>query len=392
MRFWPTVYEMQVGICCVLCLLSFSILTGLPILNMDGHSSFERPVFDGPVPVVNGRRLSSTEFKERYLDWNLPVLIKNGTAEWPMARKPWTDEYLAQAAGDHVLSAEESASARFGHEAKGWARGRIIYRNFLHRYLNSPVNIYIGGKPPLSLAADLHIPLALECILEEKQIAQLVMWHGAGKDNVAGGADGERRRAYNSLLHNDHWENMFFVASGMKKVSLFDSRLASALYENTSKLDKTSPVDIDNPDFQQFPLLREALPHRIDVEVQEGDLLYIPLFWFHQVYTERRTIAVSLWWDAHGLRQRVASEGKGMGSQQLLDALLGANWQRQASLPQGESNASNQSASMKKAVRKKKCPTKRGLLSSASLADLKSCKRGWLCKVPKRRHEQYLSL
>jgi len=221
------------------------------------------------------------------------------------------------------------------------------------------------------------------------------MWHGAGRDNAAGGVHGQNGLSFNSLLHNDHWENMFFVASGTKNVSLFDSRLASALYE-IKRIDKTSPVDIDMPDFEQFPSLRSALAHRVHVVVQEGDLLYIPLFWFHQVYTDRRAVAISLWWDVHGLQQHFPNEGSRMGTQELLDALLGQKWQKQASMTAGKVpvlHRRDSNRTLKKNFgRQKQCPTRRGLLSSTSLADLPSCKRGHLCKVPNRRHEHYLSL
>merc|ERR1719265_2677214 len=169
----------------------------------------------------------------------------------------------------------------------------------------------------------------------------------------------------------------------MKRVSLFDSRLASELYE-IKRADKTSPVDIDNPDFDQYPLLKQALQYRIDIEVHAGDLLYIPLFWFHQVYTDRRTIAVSLWWDAHRLRQKVANEGLGISTQQILDSLLGEKWRQQTSSNE-TLYAALKRIGTKEEVMKQHCHSKGGLLSTMSLADLQGCKRYQLCKVRKKR-------
>ena len=59
-----------------------------------------------------------------------------------------------------------------------------------------------------------------------------------------------------------------------------------------------SPVDIKEPDLQRFPLFAEAKPYRCNIK--EGDVLYMPAFWWHEVqsqpdHIERRNLAVNFW-------------------------------------------------------------------------------------------------
>jgi lysine-specific demethylase 8/hypoxia-inducible factor 1-alpha inhibitor (HIF hydroxylase) len=44
-----------------------------------------------------------------------------------------------------------------------------------------------------------------------------------------------------------------------------------------------SQVDTDIPDYQAFPGYREALKHRTDVILAEGEILFIPVSWWHEV-------------------------------------------------------------------------------------------------------------
>ena len=46
--------------------------------------------------------------------------------------------------------------------------------------------------------------------------------------------------------------------------------------------------------FCQFPLFRQALRH--EVELQPGDLLYIPALWFHNMKARDFGVAINIFW------------------------------------------------------------------------------------------------
>jgi ribosomal protein L16 Arg81 hydroxylase len=58
-------------------------------------------------------------------------------------------------------------------------------------------------------------------------------------------------------------------------------------------------VDIFGADLEEYPCFKNA--KFIDVEVRGGDLLYLPAFWWHQVHSDGRSLAVNLWYDVHSL-------------------------------------------------------------------------------------------
>ena len=88
-----------------------------------------------------------------------------------------------------------------------------------------------------------------------------------------------------TLLHSDNFDNQIFIASGTKIFIFYSPRQHKSLYHSWSRLGRgrQSPLDIENPDYERFPLYRNAKPE-IAV-VKAGDMLYIPADWSHQVYT-----------------------------------------------------------------------------------------------------------
>lgn len=60
-------------------------------------------------------------------------------------------------------------------------------------------------------------------------------------------------------------------------------------------------ADPNNPDFDAFPLFRKA--RSLVVEVEAGDVFYMPSMWFHQVeqfgadHTSSQCVAVNFWYD-----------------------------------------------------------------------------------------------
>jgi hypothetical protein len=55
-----------------------------------------------------------------------------------------------------------------------------------------------------------------------------------------------------------------------------------------------SPVDMENPDYKKYPRVNEVQPYMVDLEA--GETLYIPSFWWHQLRGLEPSIAVSFLW------------------------------------------------------------------------------------------------
>lgn len=52
-------------------------------------------------------------------------------------------------------------------------------------------------------------------------------------------------------------------------------------------------MDLDNPDFDRFPNFRQV--ESLEAIVNPGDILYIPMYWWHHVINSEDTIAINFW-------------------------------------------------------------------------------------------------
>lgn len=124
-----------------------------------------------------------------------------------------------------------------------------------------------------------------------------------------------QREGNNSRLHHDYDDNIYVVLEGEKKFLLFPPQFALVLYTygkieqctpdgeviyevddddfealvegKKRKIEKEPPhfcqVDLRHPDYDRFPFLKLLKP--IEVKLAKNDLFYLPLGWFHDVYS-----------------------------------------------------------------------------------------------------------
>ena len=126
-------------------------------------------------------------------------------------------------------------------------------------------------------------------------------------------------------MHSDQFENLYSIIEGEKRLALVDGLSGKAICERVdSKVSKTSPVDTSKSyeaNIKACPSFAEAKV--LHVTVRRGDVLYLPSFWYHQVESERPSIAITLWFDMFGTRKRLkGTDGAYFTTEQALTALL----------------------------------------------------------------------
>ena len=94
-------------------------------------------------------------------------------------------------------------------------------------------------------------------------------------------------------LHFDHFPNFLIQIRGRKALTLFSPSDSKLLYPNPSS-PSVSQVDIENPDYLAHPLLRNATAFHL--ELDSGDVLYMPPGWWHQTRSLQTNISVNIWW------------------------------------------------------------------------------------------------
>jgi hypothetical protein len=95
-------------------------------------------------------------------------------------------------------------------------------------------------------------------------------------------------------LHCDYDDNIFAQIWGSKRVTLVPPHHEAFLYvREANPVLFGSPFDPEAPDFERFPLAREAAP--VECIVNPGDLLYVPAGWYHQVRSLSFSLSVNRW-------------------------------------------------------------------------------------------------
>jgi hypothetical protein len=95
-------------------------------------------------------------------------------------------------------------------------------------------------------------------------------------------------------LHCDYDDNIFAQIWGTKRIFLSPPHHDEFLY--TSEANAIlfgSPVDPEAPDFEKFPLARQAC--MIECIVNPGDMLYVPAGWYHQVRALTFSLSSNRW-------------------------------------------------------------------------------------------------
>jgi hypothetical protein len=95
-------------------------------------------------------------------------------------------------------------------------------------------------------------------------------------------------------LHCDYDDNIFAQIWGTKRIFLSPPHHDEFLYpREANAILFGSPFDPEAPDFDQFPLARQAT--MIEVIVNPGDMLYVPAGWYHQVRALTFSLSSNRW-------------------------------------------------------------------------------------------------
>jgi hypothetical protein len=95
-------------------------------------------------------------------------------------------------------------------------------------------------------------------------------------------------------LHCDYDDNIFAQVWGRKRIILSPPHHDEFLYPSEANaILFGSPFDPEAPDFERFPLARQA--SMIECLVEPGDMLYVPAGWYHQVRALTFSLSSNRW-------------------------------------------------------------------------------------------------
>ncbi|KAK3598783.1 hypothetical protein CHS0354_020895 [Potamilus streckersoni] len=286
--------------------------------------------------------LSKEDFFHNYLKISKPVIIKGALDDWPALQK-WSNSFLRKEYGERDVHIKFTPTGEYEGVEKA-----SLYENFdtfkipsnVRKQLEFPDLVVVrpatanvkfsefmdivesvtnGSRKNISAYLEYssipqHMPELEKDIMEMPFFSNLLkrehlnIWLSDG--NTLG------------KLHFDPYDNFLCQISGRKQITLFEPHENTQLYEahipeailsfnkstgefhRKALLDSTSmvmsPVDILKPDFTRFPRFADAYP--MSCTIEEGDVLFMPAFWWHEVQsfpnkTAGRNLAVNFWYE-----------------------------------------------------------------------------------------------
>lgn len=223
-------------------------------------------------------------FIKEYYSKHKPVVLKKGIDHWP-ALKKWTPQYFADTLGDAEIQVQfdrENDALFERHSDKH--RKSMRMSEFVNMIENDGEsnNYYMTAnntqqnvetiRPALDDIGDFGE--GYRQLLDNDAAFSTYFWMGP--------------KGTFTPLHHDLTNNMLVQVYGTKKVTLIPAWQVPWLYND---LHVYSEVDFPKFDLKKHPLMEHVTP--VEITIEAGDALFIPIAWWHCVNGLKKSISIS---------------------------------------------------------------------------------------------------
>ncbi len=223
--------------------------------------------------IFRHERLSSAEFLDNYYAPGRPVVIGEEIDDWP-ARTKWTPEYLRRVIGEREVDYQDERTSHPDFERyKDVHTRRGRFDHFLDRITQQEGNTaYLTAYNASPNAAALA-PLDADIGPLDKFLVPAngnhggLMWMGPAGTFTP--------------LHHDLTNNLFVQVVGRKRVILAAATDTGNLYNDHHVFSRIRDLTDPAIDLAAYPRLAEVTCH--EVVLEPGEILFIPIGWWHQV-------------------------------------------------------------------------------------------------------------
>ena len=254
-----------------------------------------------PKPVQEWRNVDIATFQNEILPQNQPAILRGLATRWPAVEAALTSN---RALSEYICRFDRGnpVETLIGDPS---IKGRFFYRDGL-RDLNFErrseristtvkrlIDLMGEAEPPALFVQSASLPDCLPEFARENAI-----------DLVAGSVV-PRIWIGNSVTVTTHYDlsdNIACVVGGRRRFTFFPPEEIANLYVGpihfTLAGQPVSMVSLDEPDFVRYPRFEQALAAAQVAELEPGDAVYIPYFWWHHVKSlERFNVLVNYWWN-----------------------------------------------------------------------------------------------
>lgn len=236
-----------------------------------------------PLETVSAKQLPYARFLRDHVHANRPVVVTDAAPAWP-AMQRWTPEFFRTRFADEQVAVSYTETMRFADFidavlASTEARpGPYMFRLFLHEHLPAllpdviPQNVYAF---PRRYASPLMRP---QWRRPDGYLKLLI--GGVGSKFPVLHFDGDNAHAAITEIH------------GEKAFVMYRPEDGRFLYPNPKQPNKSLVPDLDRPDLDRFPLLRQATPW--GAILKPGDMVFVPCGWWHSAKPVTPSVSVCM--------------------------------------------------------------------------------------------------
>lgn len=225
--------------------------------------------------------LSSSEFFENYFAQNTPVILTGIMKNW-QALSRWNPEYLKQAYGEVVVEVQVNRESNpLFEQQKEKHRQKMKMADYVdlvvsggktNDYYMVPFNGNFDTSEFKPLLNDVEI--FPEYIDPSNQNACIFFWFGP--------------EGTITPLHHDPCNVLLSQVYGRKRIRLISPNQKASLYNYVGVY---SEVDLINPDYEKYPRFKDV--EIIEVILEPGEVIFLPVGWWHHVESLDISISVS---------------------------------------------------------------------------------------------------
>lgn len=219
--------------------------------------------------VERVRGLAGEEFLDRYYAPSRPVVIEGAMEKWPALTR-WTPEYLAEKVGAAPVQVQ---AGRDDNDEFEMDKDR-------HRQ-EMPFDRFIAAISEAGFGNDLYITAYNDAANREAlapldaDLGRLDEYLTRGPGMMWVGPAGTF-----TPLHFDLTNNLIAQVVGAKRVVMAPPSETQRLYNHRHVFSAVHDIT-DEARLNLYPLARSA--RTIEVDLEAGDLLFVPIGWWHQV-------------------------------------------------------------------------------------------------------------
>ena len=225
--------------------------------------------------------VSREEFLREYYSRNRPVILTGLMQNWK-ALSLWTPEYLKARYGRETVEISAGRNSDPSYDLNLESRNRkVLFSDYVdmvtdrgetNDYYLTAHNHVLEQEGMRGLLEDIE---AFPEYLNAKTPENVRLWFGP-----AGAV---------TQLHCDTTNVLMAQVYGTKRITLIPSNQLHLVY---SLRGAYSHVDCENPDYEKYPLFKDATT--IEVLLEPGEVLFLPVGWWHHVRALDISISLSM--------------------------------------------------------------------------------------------------